>query len=731
MGDIIIREQKERSLRDICFVLFRHQRKVTWFFLGVFSLVALFTFAVPADYLSEAKILVRLGRESVTLDPTATTSGQVVSISSRRESEIKSELEILNSRDLAEQVVDAIGPQEFQGWLSRVTGFFSHPNPAKERDAAVRSLMKNWNIEAVKDSNIITVSYEAKSPTLAHDVVEKLIRFYLEKHVAVNRTAGSYDFFKGQTHKLGKELEQNEKALAEMKNETGIASVKEQRTILLERMGELRKEITESDADKRAALDKGKTMQEMIKRIPERMVMGNTKGFPNYAADGMREKLYELQLKEQELLSKYTEKNFLVQEVKRQVNNAESLLKEETVTRTQVTNGINPVYQQLKQSLTDNQAALAALQAKTKSLEGHLASAKDDLKSMNDSELQLESLQREKDIQEANYRNYSEKLEQARIDNALDMQKISNISIAQKATYPLTPISPRKGLNLALGIMLAGLGGVGLAFSAELADHSLKRPEDVEKRLKKPLLVALPFFSADELPDETMKKNKLFLSLGASIQWGRIWQMEECCDTLCDQLLNSAPGADPPRVIALTSSRSGEGVSTVASNLALALGRRGNQRVLLVEANHFRPSVHKIFGIDITTGLTDLALGEPGTLMNINNPRLANLDVIQSGRGEISLSQLADSKEFSELLNLWKSKYSFVVLDMPAIFKTHSTLRLASLADGVVLVVEAETVSYEVVERAKTQLAQVKANIIGIVLNKRKFHIPEKIYQRL
>ncbi|MGA8141776.1 MAG: polysaccharide biosynthesis tyrosine autokinase [Desulfobaccales bacterium] len=693
--------------------------------------MALFTFAVPADYLSEAKILVRLGRESVTLDPTATTSGQVVSISSRRETEIKSELEILKSRDLAEQVVDTIGPREFQGWLSRVTGFFSHPNPAMERDVAVRSLMKNWNIEADKDSNIITVSYEAKSPKLAHDVVEKLIGFYLKKHIAVHRTAGSHEFFKEQTDKLGKELEQNEKALAELKNKTGIASVKEQRSILLERMGELQKEITESDVEKRAALDKGKTMQEMIKLIPESIVMGNTKGFPNYAADGMRQKLYELQLKEQELLSKYTEKNFLVQEVKRQIKYAESLLKEETFTRTQVTNGINPVYQQLKQSLADNQATVAALHAKTESLGKHLANAKDDLKSMNDSELQLEMLQREKDIQEANYRNYSEKLEQARIDNALDMQKISNISVAQKATYPLTPISPRKGLNLALGIMMAGLGAVGLAFSAELADHSLKRPEDVEKRLKKPLLVAMPFFSADELPDETMKKQKLFLLIGARIQCGPVWQLEECCDTLCDQLLNSAPGVDPPHVIALTSSSSGEGVSTVASNLALALARRGNQRVLLVEANHFRPSVHKIFGIEITTGLTDVASGGPGTLMSINNPHLANLDVIQSGQGEISLSQLADSKEFAELLKLWKSKYSFVILDMPAIFKTHSTLRLASLADGVVLVVEAETVRYEVVERAKTQLAQAQANIMGIVLNKRKFHIPERIYHRL
>jgi capsular exopolysaccharide synthesis family protein len=431
------------------------------------------------------------------------------------------------------------------------------------------------------------------------------------------------------------------------------------------------------------------------------------------------------------LRSKYTDKNVLVQEVQRQISNAESLLKQETPTRNQVTNGINPAYQELKLAMVKEESALAALSAKKDSLVMHLASVKSELQGFNNSEVQIARLQREKDIQEANYRKYTEKKEQARIDSALEVQKISNISVAQVATRPIKPIRPIKPLNLALGFMLGGLGAVGLAFMAEHNDHSLKQPGDVEKRLRVPLLTAIPHFPTDKLADGPVKASKPLLLPGVRTECGPMCQFEECCETLSDRLLHPAEGSTPPRVIAVTSSRAGEGVSTVASNLALTLARKGNQRILLVEANHLNPAIHKIFGVKVIPGLTDhLAEGQE-SLTGISSLRSSNLDVIQSGKGEVSLYQLADSREFSELLSLWKSEYSFVILDFPAISQTRSTLRLSSLADAVVLVVQAENVGYESVRKDLAQLGQAKAQVLGVVLNKRMFHIPEWVYRRI
>lgn len=102
----------EKSLRDVYQVLFRHKRKAFIFLIAVFVTVTLGTFLASEIYRSDAKVLVRLGRENVSLDPTATT-GPVITLGQQRENEIKSELEILNSKELVEKVVDAIGPQAF------------------------------------------------------------------------------------------------------------------------------------------------------------------------------------------------------------------------------------------------------------------------------------------------------------------------------------------------------------------------------------------------------------------------------------------------------------------------------------------------------------------------------------------------------------------------------------------------------------------------------------------
>ncbi len=730
MADIIIKErQAPQSLRDIYYVLFRHKRKASWFFFGVIITVTLVTFLMPAVYRSEAKLLVRMGRESVTLDPTATATGQVVNtVAARRESEIKSELEILKSRDLAEKLVDALGPETFVSGSYR--SLFGGEDKQKKRDAAVRRLMKSWDFFVEKDSNIINATYDDQNPQLAQKVLTKLIDFYLEKHLAVNRTAGSHEFFKQQTEELRANLAQTEKALEETKNKTGLASIPEQRRLLLERVSALKADIDKNEVDLRASQDRAKAMAETLAKLPETVVTGATTGFPNLAADGMRQKLYELQLKEQELLSKYMEKNFLVKEVRRQIANAQALLNKEVPTRAQVTKGININYQQVKLALVTEESNLAALQAKSESLGRHLASAQEDLKNLNENEILVARLQRDLEIQEANYRKYADKLEQARIDSALETGKISNISIAQAATYPLKPVRPRKGLNLALGLLLGTFGALGLAFLTEHTDHSFKRPEDVEKKLQMPVLATIPLLQENGggRTAPAVRHNLPILMPENPVTCGVMGEAGEGYETCCDHLLQAE---NPPRLIGVTSCRPGEGVSSVAANLATTLARKGNARVLLVEANLMRPSAHHIFGIAHSPGLTDVLLDGSGDLTAITNAHTRNLDVITSGQGGLSFSQLADSREFADLLHLWRNEYSFVVFDLPPIFKGKSALKLANLVEGLILVVGAEGVSWEVAQRAKAELSQTKVNVLGVVLNKRCYHIPPWLYRTL
>ncbi len=513
----------DRSLRDFFYILFRHKWKAILFFIVVMATVAVGTLRASNIYQSEAKLMVRIGRESVTLDPTA-AMGQVISVGQSRESEINSELAILRSRELAEKVVDALGPDAFlkkslennQNQKAAPHGYFDDfrkklrqiaapvgkyldgiqiSPPLADRERALIQFTKGLTIESPKNSNILAITYESESPKLARTAVNKLIDFFMDKHISTHRTPGSYEFFEKEASELRAQLAKVEEELRNLKNKSGVASLDEQRRVILTRLGTLQRDLEETEAALTVSGAKAQALRHDLGTIAPTMVTQKqeTVGDLNYGASLMRARLYELHLKEQELLSKYKETSIPVQEIRRQITEAQALLsKEEPARSRQVTEGVNLNHQQIQLALLTEMAAQSSLQAKLKTLKGQLGEAKQDLKHLNDTETRMVSLQRELSLKETKYRKYYESLEQSRIDQALEMKKISNISIVQPATVLMEPVRPRKGLNLILGFILGLLGGVGLAFFSEYLDHSLKTPQDVEEKLQLPLLASIP-----------------------------------------------------------------------------------------------------------------------------------------------------------------------------------------------------------------------------------------------
>jgi uncharacterized protein involved in exopolysaccharide biosynthesis len=206
----------------------------------------------------------------------------------------------------------------------------------------------------------------------------------------------------------------------------------------------------------------------------------------------MRQQLYELEIRERELLSKFTADHPAVAALREQVREAKAILDRQPSQRTETKNALNPTRQPLEVALLNEQANLASSRAKAEKLHAQRELAIGKLKALNESELRLASLQRVADVAAANYRTYSEKLEQARIDQALENQRISNVNVAQPATFVEKPVSPRKGLALMLALIVGAAGALGVALAAEHLDHSLKTPEEVEQRLDLPVLVSVP-----------------------------------------------------------------------------------------------------------------------------------------------------------------------------------------------------------------------------------------------
>jgi capsular exopolysaccharide synthesis family protein len=207
-------------------------------------------------------------------------------------------------------------------------------------------------------------------------------------------------------------------------------------------------------------------------------------------------------------------------------------------------------------------------------------------------------------------------------------------------------------------------------------------------------------------------------------------KIREYYDTLRDRIMLSMHETkEPPQLIAITSCYSGEGVSTVATNLSVTLSHNGS--VLLVDANLENPSIHKIFNKEPSPGLAELLEGElePDQKAILN--AAMNLDFMAAGHLNGHLPRKVESPQrLSELLARFKREYRFTVFDTPAVNETSAAVRLVSLVDAVILVVEAERTRWETVRRVKDQLKQIKANVVGVVLNKRRFPIPRLFYRR-
>lgn len=500
----------ETSLQDLGQIVLRQRRTIALFMLASVGVSAGIIAFGPRAYRSEAKLFVRLGRENLAIDPTATL-GQPSSVSLpvNRESELNSVAAIIKSRSLVEKVVDALGPSAILGagdtWMTppiatdatsppRVVhastatwvGDSSFLGRVPEREKAILRLLDDIRVEAVKKSDVVQVTCESPSPGLSQAVVSKLIDFYLDQHIQMNRTPGAREFFAQQTERLRGELDRREEALLQLKNETGMIAPEEQRRVLVAQIGRLEDELLTAQAAEAAARAEVDVVGGKLAGFPAEQVTARTTGFANEAADDMRAQLYALELKEQELLAKYTESHPELRQLRDQLSRSRGVLASGDRSMSQLTTAPSRTNEQAQLSLLEREPALAACQAKVRLLADQLEQVRSKLTTLNDSDSRVGKLAREVALQDASYRKYFENLEQATIDEALQLERISNIRVVQPASYELKPVRPRRLLVLALGMLVGSLGGVGLALMADARDNLLKTPDDLPRDLIDP-----------------------------------------------------------------------------------------------------------------------------------------------------------------------------------------------------------------------------------------------------
>ncbi len=513
------------SRRDFYLQLSRHYKKSVCAFTLVLLVAVAISFLSTPVYRSESILYVRLGRENVRLDPTA-TFGQaaMMSIPESRESEINTAVELLKSRALAEKVVEALGPDlilENEGSTVSTQVLVTEPKtvssvtqtaassrgvpiqilllaPQSEKEQALGKLSKNFSAKAFNKTDLLSLSYRSGSPKLAQTVVAKFTEVYLDAHAGLNRTPNALPFLEQQTERLRLELTMSEECLRNLKQETKLAAPDSQRELLVSRLSRLEDELLSSDTLVVATRSEIEALADTLKPLSSTHV-ATTVGLSNPAADGMRQSLYNLQLQEKELAGKVTDYHPELKIIRKQIVEAQAILSEEQGSRSTVTEGPNRIYEELDMRRLQQQAMLASAQARADSLRGQVENAKELFKTQIANELRIATLQREVQLQEISYRKYTDNLEQAHIDHSMEAARISNINIVQPATYTEKPISPKILLNLIAGLFGGVVVAIGFAILCDALDHSLKTPEDIEAKLNLPLLVSIPRLDSRQL----------------------------------------------------------------------------------------------------------------------------------------------------------------------------------------------------------------------------------------
>lgn len=741
------------SLRDTYFVIFRHIKKIMYVLLSaVFAAVIIALFFLPAKYQSETSLLVKTGRESISVDPAAVTGEQMRMRS--REEEIKTETALIKNREVVERVVNELGIDFFlieknlqQGpafheFLKKIFPFaaFSPKNANSEAlkleqqktfNNLTEELLESIEVNQVRPSSVFSVTFQWGTPQIAHDFLEKLIEVYLERRSGIHFTDNSYNFLNEKTKQFRAELEQTENDIRDFKNKSSTILIQEQQ--FLNQIASYQQEIRDAEAALAASQARVKVLRGQINAMPKIANAQASENLPGLAVDEIYRRLSALKIQEQELLSTFTEQSVPVQEVRRQIREIQNMLPQ----MVQQKGGGQGEYlsldtrNNLQLEVITEEGNISSLQAKLAVLNDGLAKFQKNYREINDGSVALTQLERKRGALEDSYRQYAASLQQAGIDQSLKMEKISNISVTQRPTLPLSPVKTKKMIVLLAGFCCGIGGGLALAFFLESFDHTLKTPDDLKKRLQMHYLVSVPNFqdTTGLIPDISRVENLTKLPKKSHEQRyapGNTLTVIKHFEALLHRLI-FADGrrSGLPHIIAVTSARTGEGVSTIATNLAVRLSRLSQGRVLLVDMNV-------------------LAMDEPLALGPY--PNLGNMLVLQQEtmEGDHEASFLMDrlymmkyseegktTTDPGELYSMWRKEYEFVVLDLPAVLDNESVPTLSRMADKVILVIEAERERWQVINRAKELLEGANANIIGAILNKRNMYIPRWLYTRL
>jgi uncharacterized protein involved in exopolysaccharide biosynthesis/Mrp family chromosome partitioning ATPase len=730
--------QSGMSVADIYYVLFRRKWLIISFSLaGILAALAV-CLIKPQQYKSAADLSLSV----LEAKPISVPGEDARPMMDPSVNIITTEIEILQSLDLAQQVVQAMTPEKI------LAGF----GGGTDTNVAAYYIKSGLSVEATPGSSVIHLTFQHPDKEIAQTALNEIIDGYFVKHYKIRGGGGVYgDFLTNETARLRSELVETEKQIQQAQSEIGVIATDDAKEAYSDQITKLRGQISEAEedlAEKQAAVkiltsSITQTNGEPVAKIPAEQY------------DAYRricERLSILKKKEDDYLTQqgFTEENVLVKDVRSQIADAQksrNQLEEKypelaTLDIPQQKPSQEPA--DMADNPPNNTAQIVALKTKIEFLHSQLNQVWNEATNFERVEATISELQQKKESAEANLKYFTDHLERTHIDEALNEGKASNISIIQSPTPPVKGWSTKFKKKLGMLAVSGIVAGLGLAFVMELLlDRSVKRPSDIEIKLRLPVFISIPAVA----DIGSGKRHRLVgggrLLLGNSsakpvdgqpsvdssrsiAPWDQEHPLRRFYEGLRDRLIvyfEVRNVTHNPKLVAVTSCDHGSGVSSIAAGLAATLSETGDGNVLLVNISGERGAAQQFYKGELGYSLDEVLENEKkGGLVK------ANLyTTVEQANGDMLPANLP--KKLSALMpKLKASQYDYIIFDMPPVTQTTATARLSGLMDMVMLVIESGKTNQDVVKQVTKLLGESKANV-STVLNKTKNYIPLQLHQ--
>lgn len=636
--------------------------------------------------------------------------------------DIQTQIKILQSDTLLDRVAESMlsekrpaeGQQESR--LSAWRRALNLPAAAEKAEGseALEMAKEDIKVRASGQTRIVEVFVDSTDPTVASEFANRLTNEYIEQAMesrwkSSQRTG---EWLTKQLDDMRVKLERSEDSLQAYARRNELIFTGEQTNVNDEKLRQVQEELTKVQADRVSK----QSRYEMARSAPAESLPDvlNHDAMQQYTT-----KMADLQREREELLATYTPDHPKTRRVDAQLaslkNSIESM-------RGQILHRIRNEYEEAARKerlLQDDYLRQARL-----------------VSSQSEKAIQYNILKREVDTNRQLYEAMLQRVKESSLASAL---RASNVRVVDPAKPPRLPYKPRIWINALMGLVIGACFAMVYIVTTERADRTLQDPSDIGFYLGLPELGVIP--SASILGDrkrgllgrygQKSDPEEPLLSKGmperlelVTYQHKPSMLAESFRATLTSVLFSGQHGTRPSSLV-VTSANPGEGKTTVATNLAIAIAETGH-RVLLIDADTRRPRAHEIFEISNEAGLTTLLkqkYDDPGEMAQwsidnlIHSVAIPNLNVMPAGPGVAGPTNLLYSRHWPAVFDEFKALYDIVVVDTPPMLQIPDARVMGRLTNGVILVVRAGKTTRDAAVAARSRLREDGIAVLGIVMN--------------